>query len=787
MSHFSRISTVWRKEFADTLRDRRTLLAMVLVPMVLYPALMLGSLQAFELQVGRLKQEEYTVVVADDDVGHWLQTRIDSDLARHQSAEGHAAEDLPDVVGQAEDDAARTNPKAGGKARNAGESARADVRRRPPPYRVQVLTGGRSRHRSTATSSAPAGENDGRVATSAAAIAAAEVQDELRRQAIARVVADGQAHVGVLVEGGPVSASDPEGSIRVTLVMDQTEIRSQIASAGLEGILQRANDRLVERRLKDANLSLGFIRPIEIDEDNIATPEKLGGSVLGQIVPLILVIMTITGAIYPAIDLTAGERERGTLETLMAAPVPKVDLIAGKFVVVASIGLLSAVLNLLSIGGTIYLGGLGDVLTGGNQITIPIRTLPLVLVVLIPLAVMFSAMLLAVCSFARSFKEAQNYVMPVLMVALIPAVIGVLPGTQLKGPLLILPVANIVILTRELFMGRIDHVAILWVTLSTSVYAAAAVAVAAKLFGQEAVLFADSVSIRAMFRRRFFKPAAAPSAAQALLLLALVFSLNFFIQQSVLKPGREPGTGFQPGSVEHLAGLALTLAVLFAAMPIAASLYMRVRVTSALSLAPPRPGALLAGLCIGASTWVLALAWLAFQNHFLPLPPELVEAARPLEERLQGLPLPAAIFFIALVPAFCEELFFRGYVLSGLRGTLGTAGAVLAVAFAFGVSHYSAHRLAFTAMLGVLLALLVVRWGSIWPAMIAHLMHNAMILLIQREGFLPFLKHAGFISADGQDVYPPPLWLAGAAALLLIGVLLCAFAPRPRTQQAEAA
>ena len=727
MNRFSRISTVWRKEFVDTLRDRRTVIAMVLVPMVLYPVLMLGSLQAFELQVGRLRQEEYTIAVASQEIGHWLRTRIiDPDLARYPGAAGTAAEDLPTAVDAARED----TPRHVGEA-SASEAAQSDVRHKPPPYKVVVF------------------------------------DDPVQ------AVIDGKAHVGLLVNGDKLPLPDSEDSIEATLVMDQTEIRSQIAAAGLEGILRRANEFWVEDRLEKQGLSEDFLHPIGLAQTQVASPEKLGGSVLGQIVPLILIIMTITGAIYPAIDLTAGERERGTLETLMTAPVPKVDLIAGKFVVVASIGMLSAVLNLLSIGGTIYLGGLGDILTQGAAVTIPLRTLPLVLVVLIPLAVMFSAMLLAVCSFARSFKEAQNYVMPVMMVALIPAVIGVLPGTELKGPLLILPVTNIVILTRELFMGQIDRVAILWVTLSTCVYASAAVAVAAKLFGQEAVLFSDSASIRTLFRRRFFKPALRPSAAQAFLLLAIVYSGNFFVQQSMLK------AGIQPGSIQHLAGLAITLVVLFAALPIAAAKYMRVRITPTLSLAPPSPAGLLAGFCFGFSTWVLGLAWLTIQHRVLPLPPDLIEAAQPLEEQLRSLPIVTAVFFIALVPGFCEEIFFRGYALSGLRGTLGKTMAVLAVAAAFGMAHYSVHRLVVTTALGVLLGLLVIQFRSIWPAMIAHMMHNTMILLITREdGLLPYAERFGFIQHSGESIAPPPIWLAGAATLVLAGIALCLSAPR---------
>ena len=136
MNRFSRISTIWRKEFADTLRDRRTLVAMVLVPMVLYPALMLGSLQAFELQVSKLKQQEYSIAVASDEVRHWLQTRIlDPDLARFAAAAGLPAEELPAAVEAAEKEADAQSGDSG--------AARLE-RKRPPSTAARRRTGWRS-------------------------------------------------------------------------------------------------------------------------------------------------------------------------------------------------------------------------------------------------------------------------------------------------------------------------------------------------------------------------------------------------------------------------------------------------------------------------------------------------------------------------------------------------------------------------------------------------------------------------------------------------------------------
>lgn len=724
MSRFSRINTIWRKELTDTLRDRRTLIAMVLVPMVLYPALMLGSLQALEVQVSHLVQEEYTVAVASEEIQAWLRRLIDTDPQRQLAAETQPVATLPQL---------EFPPPGAGRADRPGRhtaTARASVRQKPPEYKVLTVPD------------------------------------------VMQAVVEGQVHAGLLLDGPPPEP-DPSGVRRVGLIYDETEIRSEIAAAGLMGILERASERIVRQRLAAQRLTPEFLEPLILIEHNVASAEKMAGSILGQIVPFILIIMTLTGAIYPAIDLTAGERERGTLETLMVAPVPAVDLIAGKFIVVTLIGLLSAVLNLLSIGGTIYLGGLGDLFTQGSQLVFPLSALPWVLLLLVPLAVMFSAVLLAVCSFARSFKEAQNYIVPVFLAAMIPGVVGVLPGTRLAGPIVVMPVANIVVLTRELFLGRFDLQAILWVLLSTSLYAAAAIAVAARLFGQEAVLFADAGSVRTLFQRRYFTPRATPTAASALLVLAVVYTLNFYIQQALGGPDRLGGLGF-------LAAVALTLVLLLGLGPLLVAVYLRLNVPTSFHLAAPRPGAIAAALCFGASTWVLATAWLVYQESWMPLDPWVAQQMAQKLGFWEELDPWQVLFFLALVPALVEEWFFRGFVLSGLRGSLNRWAAILIVALAFGLHHYSAHRLVITTALGVLLGLLVVQYGSIWPAVLAHLAHNAMSLLAAHpRGLKPWLDSIG-LNVEHGDI--PAGWVAMAVALTLAGLLICLLDPwrRPR-------
>jgi hypothetical protein len=138
-------------------------------------------------------------------------------------------------------------------------------------------------------------------------------------------------------------------------------------------------------------------------------------------------------------------------------------------------------------------------------------------------------------------------------------------------------------------------------------------------------------------------------------------------------------------------------------------------------------------------------------------------------------PLWVSIVLIALVPAVCEEMFFRGFMLNGLRPALGRFVAVLVAAIAFGLSHYSVARMPVTVGLGLLLGLLAVRYRSIWPPMLAHLLHNAFLISASSAGAQAWLKENGLM--EGEHGAPPAPWMLAAAGLAALGVLIAALSP----------
>lgn len=198
--------------------------------------------------------------------------------------------------------------------------------------------------------------------------------------------------------------------------------------------------RYVEDRLQAVNMSSLRTRlhrlgvPADLPADVSLKPISVGRAApfsLATLVPLVLILMTITGAVYPAIDLTAGERERGTLETLIAAPISRMSLLVAKYAAVLVVAMLTAMVNLLAMSITLLTSSLGSqIFPGGLSPVLMIQIFGLMIL----FAAFFSAIVLAFTSFARSFKEAQAYLIPVMLLAISPGLLSLMPGLELSLP-----------------------------------------------------------------------------------------------------------------------------------------------------------------------------------------------------------------------------------------------------------------------------------------------------------------------------------------------------------------
>ena len=281
----------------------------------------------------------------------------------------------------------------------------------------------------------------------------------------------------------------------VTIYMYEGELKSGFGASRLQRFFRELRDRTIREHLDARRLPDSLVHPFDIEEKNVAPPEKVGGAILGGLVPYFVILLCLTGAMYPAMDLTAGEKERGTMETILCSPVSRSHLVLGKFLMVLTASIATAVLTIASMavsfgaGKKLLLGITHGAADAALQITITGKAMVSIFFVVLPLAVFFSAALLALSLFAKSFKEAQSYISPLMIIAVLPAVAALLPGVELNSTLALVPVLNTSLVSKEIITGTYNWDLIALIFLSSSVYAVVALAIAVKLFQREDVLF----------------------------------------------------------------------------------------------------------------------------------------------------------------------------------------------------------------------------------------------------------------------------------------------------------
>ena len=282
----------------------------------------------------------------------------------------------------------------------------------------------------------------------------------------------------------------------------ESELRSGFAVSELRRFFTEYRDKTVTSRLAERGLPASLIKPFEIRSANVAPPEKVGGNVIGGIIPYFFIILCFTGAMYPAIDLTAGEKERGTMETILCSPVTRIDLVVGKFLLVLTASLSTVLFSLLSMGATFMLGGVLLAQGGGGGVaaaatkggaaqlpTIDPLGLLAVVAMVLPVAVLFAAVLMTIALFAKSYKEAQSYVSPLIIVIILPAMMAMLPGVELSTRLALVPILNLSLVSKELVSGVWHWHYLALIFGSSCLYAAAALALCVRMFNRESVLF----------------------------------------------------------------------------------------------------------------------------------------------------------------------------------------------------------------------------------------------------------------------------------------------------------
>jgi sodium transport system permease protein len=633
------LGLVYRKEMRDTLRDKRTLFVSLILPIVLYPVLMIGLTQVMMMAERGIRSRAQKVAVTGADAD--ARDRV---LASIVEGGGVEIVDPPDAD---------------------------------------------------------------------AALGAREID----------------AFVEVPEGFGEAIAGRDQGLLR--LHFDSTRDDSKAA----ERKLRQALAGLGKQVLRERGISEADIEPVKVEAKDQAVPRQQGAKQFGPMLALLLVIMALSGAFYPAVDTMAGEKERGTMETLLVCPASRTEIVLGKYLMVLTMTLLTALLNFASMSITFsHFAGMMPATSGGS---LSLEVSPAVgfaiIAALLPLAALFSAVALALSAFARTYKEGQYYLTPIFLTVMPLSMVAMVPGTKL-ATFAAVPVSGAVLLVRDLLLEQAGLGHLLVVFASTGACAALALWATISMFNREDVLFRDPAGTGFGLFRRARAAGEVPRAGQALLLAAAVLAGVFFLQPLF---ARSPRGGFL-----------LQFLGLFLAAPVLGAVALRVDLRKTFSLRLPPPGAWPAAL-LGAPALLVVVGTLVSLLGFDE------ESLRPLEKSLSEFVARVGLPMVVLLPPIVEEVLFRGFLLSALRRSGKAARAVVLTAAIFAFFHLMPMKYLPTGLIGLWLGYLVVATGSLYPAILAHLANNAVPLLFGEELAIPALAAVPALVAFAGCV----LWL----------------------------
>lgn len=281
---------------------------------------------------------------------------------------------------------------------------------------------------------------------------------------------------------------EAQRSVPVTILVDAGSDTSEQVGGRLKAMLAERGQRLLALRLMESGLSSELAQPFQTKETPIAGGGTASTLILATILPYILAIGAITGGLYAANDLVAGEKERGTLETLLVSPASRRDLVLGKFLAVATVSLVSSALSIVGLLLPFFLPikAFAWLAKGGLSLT-PVGVIVMLLAQL-PLAVLGAGVLLSISTFARNQKEAQTYLGPLMLVVLVPAMLSMLVKAEAAWPIALVPILNAALALKQALSGAVDPVFIAVAFAASTVYAGLAVLFCAHLFQKESVL-----------------------------------------------------------------------------------------------------------------------------------------------------------------------------------------------------------------------------------------------------------------------------------------------------------
>lgn len=294
----------------------------------------------------------------------------------------------------------------------------------------------------------------------------------------------------------------PDNYSADVLTNHQAVLKLYLNDAGLNLVYKRVNE--VVSKLAGEYQAAAFtqlklneeqqkalLKPILLEKLDTADERESWGEKIGGMLPYLLFILCFQGAMFPATDIGAGEKERGTLETLLISPIARNQIVLGKFFTIAFAGAMTALITVASmaIWGLVLSQGMAIQFVADFMGQIGALDFVLMFLMLVPVVAIFAAVLLSISIYARSFKEAQSYMGPLVILVIVPVMLALLPGVELKGGWAWVPLTNVALAMKELIKGTMDYFQLIAIFASTALIAGALIAFCVYWFKQEKVLF----------------------------------------------------------------------------------------------------------------------------------------------------------------------------------------------------------------------------------------------------------------------------------------------------------
>lgn len=671
--NWSRVQLIFLRELCDQLRDRRTMFTICVLPILLYPLTGLMMLQLAQVKT----PQRLHVAVAGDSA--WVRELKSNDSSRSSDSKRDSTSIEWAYHDRDSSLASEIEEKLIGNSKLSDEL--------PSDPRNPV------------------------------------VQELLSRyQADAILVAKDPS---LPDEGSAERATQKPPQIIV--LSNQRLERSRMAVLQIQSLIERWHHQSVQSQLEKQSIAPEIWQPPPIAHWDSAPGEVKQAVVWSKILPLIVLVWALTGAFYPAIDLCAGEKERGTLETLLSSPASRKEIVWGKLLTVMCFSIMTAILNLLSMVVTTTfvfrraLDASPDNPFGGFG-NISMDVILWLVVLVIPMSAMFSAIALAVASLARSTKEGQYYLMPLILVGFPLVLLPMLPGITLSSGTSIVPVTGAVLIARALMDGE-------YVTAMMYLPSVACVTVlccllatrwAVRQFENESVLFADveKVSFKGWLVRYWMHRRDYPTATGSVL-CGLSILVALFFGRLAMGSRELSWASFATSTILIQIGLMLGPTLIMAVM-----LTRSLRQSLRLSL--PRFSEFIACGLLAVYLHPTYVHFAALVSAQYPLGPETMDSLQQIDSILRSVPLWSVLLVMAILPALCEEIVFRGFVFAGLLENKGVLRAVMGSAVLFGLSHGVLQQTVCATATGILLGWLAYRTAGVACTCLFHVVHNSI-------------------------------------------------------------